>query len=148
LRRVFYHQRQPLQYSVHLLNPKPRRTTLSWNFSSKHLVTMSQLERLYRYNEEVDSSFSEPAIASSHSNWRDACADDLRVAPASEDKLHSTQLEQLQLQSQFQTPQNVFSSHWSAVCQKDVVMPVTSEGFLSPRSPATLSSCSTPRTLY
>jgi hypothetical protein len=111
---------------------------------------MEQLERLYRYNEEVDPSFAEPAIASSPSRWRDACADDLTLAPASNDTLRSETLLQL-LSPQIETVQTSLVFPWPSItlCQTDAVKSSTpTAGFLSPRSPATLSCCSTPRKFY
>jgi hypothetical protein len=89
---------------------------------------MQQLERLYRYNEEVQSScFPEPPVASSSSNWRDACCD--------ENILASHELEFVSLSS------------LGSSCLTDLVKASTLRaiGPLSPRSPATLSTCSTPR---
>jgi hypothetical protein len=136
------------KYDAGVFHSKTHRNlTLSRIFQSKNTVLMEQLERLYRYNEEVDSSFAEPAIASSSSRWRDACADDRIVAPASDDTLRSETLMQI-LTSHIETVQTslVFPCSPNSLCQTNAVKSSTpTAGFLTPRSPATLSCCSTPR---
>jgi hypothetical protein len=141
-----------LTFLTLILNIKTSRILPSLAFFFHNTTAnMQQPERLYRYNEEVDSSYAEPPVASSHSQWRDACADDACPAATSDDALLSENLDQL-LQSKLQVVQQSlnFSCALRPARQIDFVKSqrTPDAGFLSPRSPATLSNCSTPRKFY
>jgi hypothetical protein len=111
---------------------------------------MQQPDRLYRYNEEVGSFYVEFSVASPD-QWRDACAEDqCRVPPVSNELYQGAASEQHELQF-VATEDNLSTCHASSdlVDSESIKsLKLSGSGFLSPRSPATRSCCSTPRKIH
>jgi hypothetical protein len=113
--------------------------------------TMQQLERLYRYNEEVGPFFLELPV-SSPADWRDACIDDrCNVAPAAA----AAQQSELSLPHLASHACPAAVSHvLPNIAQASILSGAVKASlqhdaaFQSPRSPATRSCCSTPRKFY
>ncbi len=116
------------------------------SFEQNTDTIMQQLERLYRYNEHVDSSYLEPPVASSPSRWRDACSEhrcSSNATPGSDAPWkQSTSVEDSLIFLCSPCTSNPCSSEF---IKTEFIKTNPDATFLSPRSPATRSCCSTPR---